>query len=126
VVAGFWQWVLDPGTWGTGIGGTALGLVTGHFKTNRGRISKLEAEVHECRKRDADLHVVKAGVRLLVGEMVRDNPNSQALKMFGDLLAQKLGPAPTIDEFADLLKQADEADPDDWGGPRRNTEGNRD
>lgn len=114
-----WSALIDPQTWGSGLGGAALGLVTGHFRTNRGRIAKLEAEVNECRKRDADLHVVKAGVRLLVGEMMRENPASPALQMFGDLLAQKLGPAPTIDEFANLLKEADEADPEEWTGPRR-------
>jgi hypothetical protein len=35
-----------------------LGLVTGHFKTNRGRISRLEKEVEECRERDADFKVL--------------------------------------------------------------------
>lgn len=110
-MAGFWQWVLDPGTWGTGVGGTALGLVTGHFKTNRGRISKLEKEVEECRERDADFKVLSAGFRMVVGEMMRENPNSPALQMCGDLLNKKLGPPPSIDDFANLLQQADKADP---------------
>jgi hypothetical protein len=116
---------LDPSSWTSGIGGAVLGLVTGHFRSSRGRVAKLEKEVAECRARDADLHVVKAGVRLLVGEMVRENPSSPALQMFGDLLAQKLGPAPTIDEFADLIKDADEVDPSEWTGPKREWEDRR-
>ena len=123
VPSSFVQSLADPALWGTGLGGTVLGLVTGHFKTNRGRIAKLEAEVEECRKRDADFKVVAAGFRMVVGEMMRDNPQSPALQMCGDLLARKLGPAPTIDEFTDLLKQADEADPEEWSGPRKEWDG---
>lgn len=119
-MAGFWASVLDPSVWGTGVGGTALGLVTGHFKTNRGRITRLEKEVEECRERDADFKVLAAGFRMVVGEVMRDNPRSPALKMCGDLLANKFGPPPTIDEFTDLLKQADVADPHEWTGPRKN------
>lgn len=123
---GFWEGFLDPAAWSTGIGGAALGLVTGHFKTNRGRISKLEQEVRECHKRDADFRVFAAGFRMVVGEMARDNPNSPALKLCGDLLNKKLGPPPSIDDFADLIKQADEVHPDDWSGPKRDWEGERD
>jgi hypothetical protein len=36
---------------------------------------------------------------MVVGEMMRDNPNSPALQMCGDLLNKKLGPPPSIDEF---------------------------
>jgi hypothetical protein len=104
--------LFDPAVWSTGIGGTALGLVTGHFKTNRGRITKLEKEVEECRERDADFKVLAAGFRMVVGEMMRENPMSPALQMCGDLLNKKLGPPPTIDDFADLLAQADERAPD--------------
>lgn len=111
-VSSFWQTVLDPSLWGGAGGGAAIGLVTGHFKTNRGRIARLEKEVEECRQRDADFKVVAAGFRMVVGEMQRENPKSPALKMCGDLLSRKLGPPPTIDEFTDLLKQVDESVPD--------------
>lgn len=123
MAAGFWQWVLDPSTWGTGVGGTALGLVTGHFKTNKGRISKLEKEVEECRARDADFKVLAAGFRMVVGEVMRENPKSPALQMCGDMLNRKFGPAPTIDEFADLIGKVDEVAPEEWTGPRRKWEG---
>lgn len=103
---------MDPTIWAPGLGGGIVGLVTGHFKTNRGRISKLEQEVEECRQRDADFKVVAAGFRMVVGEMMRDHPKSPALQMCGDLLTRRLGPAPTIDEFTDLLKQVDSAVPD--------------
>lgn len=122
-MASVWQTFLDPQAWSTGIGGAAIGLVTGHFKTNKGRISKLEKEVDECRKRDADFKVLGAGFRMIVGEVMRENPTSPALQMCGDLLSRKFGPAPTIDEFADLLKQADEASPEPWTGPRKSWDG---
>jgi hypothetical protein len=118
--------LFDPAMWTTGVGGAALGLVTGHFKTNRGRITRLEKEVEECRERDADFKVLAAGFRMVVGEMMRDNPHSPALQMCGDLLNKKLGPAPSIDEFAHLLNQADEASPQAWEGPRKNWGQDRD
>jgi hypothetical protein len=39
--------------------------------------------------------------------------------MCGDLLNKKLGPAPSIDEFAHLLNQADEASPQRGKGRAR-------
>lgn len=119
-MAGFWQTIVDPQLWGGTAGGAFLGLVTGHFKTNRGRITKLEQKVEECRKRDADFQVLGAGFRMIVGEVMRENPNSPALKMCGDLLSRKFGPPPTVADFADMLKQADQVSPEPWDGPRRN------
>lgn len=111
-MAGLLDSLFDPAVLTTGLGGTVVGLLTGHFKTNRGRIARLEKEVEECRQRDADFKVVAAGFRMVVGEMMRDHPQSPALQMCGDLLTRRLGPAPTIDEFTDLLKQVDQAVPD--------------
>lgn len=110
-MSGFFERLVDPAVWGTGAGAAALGLVTGHFKTNRGRIDRLEKEVEECRRRDADFRVVAAGFRMVVGEMQRENPRSPALQMCSDLLNRKLGPPPTIDDFVDLVNQIDEVSP---------------
>lgn len=114
---GVWSSLTDPSQWAIALGGAVAGGATGLFKTNRGRIARLEKEVEECRQRDADFRVVAAGFRMVVGEMMRDNPHSPALQMCGDLLNRKLGPPPTVDEFSDLLNQADEVDPQyNWTG----------
>ena len=95
---------LDPTTvFGTLGGGGILGFVGAKFH-------KLDAEVQECRKRDANIVVVMAGVQLLVGKLERDDPESVELRMFGDLLNRKLGPPPSVDDFADLVKRLDEVD----------------
>lgn len=104
--------LIDPAVWSGagGAGGAALGLVVGHVKTRNGRIAKLEKEVEECRRRDADFRIISAGVRLMVGELRDKIPDSQALKMFGDLMEQRLGPPPTAEDFDDLIGQIDKAD----------------
>lgn len=101
--------LFDPAVW-AGAGAAALAFVGGRVTKRDARISKLEEEVEECRKRDADVLILTAGVRLMVGEMKRRSPGSPALQMFGDLLNRRLGPPPSIDEFAELLKQIDQAD----------------
>jgi hypothetical protein len=68
--------------------------------------------VRECRKRDSDMAILSAGVRMMVGELSRELPNSHSLKLFGDMIAEKLGPPPSIEDFADLLRKVDEAAPD--------------
>lgn len=92
-------------------GAGVLGLVAGNMKMRHGRLAKLEREVEECRHRDARMKVVEAGFRLVVGEMVRENPNSPALRMCGDLLNRKLGPVPhDMAGFQDLLNDLDRLD----------------
>lgn len=76
------------------------------------RFHRLEKEVRECRKRDADVRIIMAGVRVMAGEMRRELPKSQALAMFEDLCVRRLGPAPDINDFVDLLRQIDDAAPD--------------
>lgn len=94
----------DPTTViGTLGGGGILGFVGAKFH-------KLDVEVQECRKRDANIVVVMAGVQLLVGKLERDDPDSIELRMFGDLLNRRLGPPPSVDDFADLVSRIDEAD----------------
>ena len=103
---------LDPGAWlgAAGGGGGLLGFVAGQVRSRSRRITKLENEVEACRKRDARLVVVEAGFRMIVGELVRRDPDNQALKMCGDLLNRKLGPAPEgVAGFEDLLRKLDEA-----------------
>lgn len=101
-----WFLNLDPALLlgGTG-GGGALAFVGARFH-------RLEKEVRECRKRDSDMAILSAGVRMMVGELSRELPNSQSLKLFGDMIAEKLGPPPSIEDFADLLKNIDAATPD--------------
>jgi hypothetical protein len=91
--------VILGGTTGTGV----LGFVAARFH-------KIEKEVRECRQRDADVKIIMAGVRVLVGKMQRDEPNSIELRMFQDLCSRRLGPPPTIEDFEKLLGQIDEAD----------------
>jgi hypothetical protein len=96
--------LLDPATVGSVVGGGGvLGFVGAKFH-------KLDVEVRECRRRDADIVIVMAGVQLLVGKMKRDDPESIELKMFGDLLNRRLGPPPSVDDFNDLVSQIDQAD----------------
>lgn len=96
--------LVDP-AWligGTG-GGGALAFVGAQFH-------RLSSEVKECRNRDARFVVIEAGFRLVVGEMQRTNPNSAALRLCGDLLNRKLGPAPDISDLTTLLTALDDAD----------------
>lgn len=86
------------------------------------RFHRLEKEVRECRRRDADVRIIMAGVRVMAGEMRRELPKSQALAMFEDLCMRRLGAPPDIDDFVDLLRKVDEAVPD-YEPPRR-AEGN--
>jgi hypothetical protein len=99
------QWLLDlmslPTLAAGGSGATALGLVGAKFH-------RLDREVKECRARDSRFVVIEAGFRMVVGEMQRENPNSIALQMCGDLLNRKLGPAPSMGDLTDLLKQLDD------------------
>jgi hypothetical protein len=96
--------LLDPTTIGSILGGGGvLGFVGAKFH-------KLDVEVRECRRRDADVVIVMAGVQLLVGKMKRDDPGSVELQMFSDLMARRLGPPPSIDDFNSLLAQIDKAD----------------
>lgn len=98
--------LFDPALlFGVSGGGGVLAFVGARFH-------KLEKEVRECRKRDSDMAILSAGVRMMVGELGRELPNSQSLKLFGDMIAKKLGPPPTIEDFADLLRQVDDAAPD--------------
>lgn len=92
------QWV--AGLFG---GGGALAFVVAEYKG-------MKTEIKECRKRDADVVIVMAGVQLLVGKMKRDEPESIELAMFGDLLSRRLGPPPSIDDFHVMLKRIDDAD----------------
>lgn len=101
--------IVDPAVW-SGAGGALIGLVAGQVTQRGARLAKLEAEVEECRRREADFRIVTAGVRMMVGELRRELPKSTALKTFGDMLEQRLGPPPTIDDFRDLLTQVDRAD----------------
>lgn len=89
-------------------GGGLLGFVGGQVKVHRGRVAKLEKEVEECRKRDADFQIITAGVRMVVGKMRREDPDSPELRMFADLCHRRLGPPPAMDDFADLLSQLDD------------------
>lgn len=98
--------LLDPTVlFGGGGGATALAFVAARFH-------RLEKEVRECRKRDVDMAILSAGVRMMVGELSRELPSSQSLKLFGDMIAEKLGPPPSIEDFADLLRKVDNAAPD--------------
>lgn len=102
---------LDPsilfGSGGAGI----LGFVGGHIKSRNGRVANLEREVAACRKRDADVTILKAGMRILFGKVQREHPDSVELRMFGDLLARRLGPTPeTSLEFEEILRRLDEID----------------
>jgi hypothetical protein len=101
-----WESVSSSPLW-TGAGTAVLGFIGGHVKVRTGRLAKLETEVAECRKRDADFEILKAGVRMMVGEMKRSNPSSPALQMFGDLLERRLGPPPPIDDLQHLLNEID-------------------
>lgn len=102
----------DPATIGSLLGGSGvLGFVAAKFH-------KLDSEVQECRKRDANIVVVLAGVQLLVGKLERDDPTSVELKMFGDLLNRKLGPPPSVENFADLVRKIDLADDQSRDKPR--------
>lgn len=97
---------------GAGGGGGVLGFVAGHVKVRDHRMKKLEQQVEECRARDADVVILKAGVRLLVGKMRREHPESVELQMFSDLMNQRGFGTDTLapDSFDDLLKKIDEAD----------------
>lgn len=108
--------LLDPAVW-AGSGGAAFGALAGHLSTRRGRLAKLEAEVTECRKRDGDFVVVSAAFRMMVGEMARQDEHNPVLRMTRDLLQRKLGPVPSIEDMADLLRQVDEADQADREPP---------
>lgn len=103
------QSLFDPSIW-AGAGATAIAFVGGRVTKRDARINKLEAEVEECRQRDARFVIIEAGFRMVVGEMQRDNPNSVALQMCGDLLSRKLGPAPSLGDFSELLAKLDEQD----------------
>lgn len=101
--------LLDPAVL-TGVGSAIAAFITGRVTKRDDRISALETEVEECRKRDARFVVVEAGFRMVVGEMVRKDPRNQVLRLCGDLLNRELGPAPA--DFADLLSKIDDATPD--------------
>lgn len=98
---------IDPAIW-SGAGSAVLGLVTGSVAARRGKVAKLEAEVAECRRRDADYRIVTAGVRLMAGEIKRELPDSKVLAMVSDLLDRRLGPPPSVDDLADLITELDE------------------
>jgi hypothetical protein len=95
-----------------GAGGTGvLGFIGGHVKSRGKRITAMEKEIAECRKRDADVIVLKAGMRILVGKIKREQPESIELQMFGDLMARRLGPVPeTSLDFQELLNQISRAE----------------
>ena len=96
--------LMDPAVlFGGTSGGGVIAFVAARFH-------KLEKEVRECRARDADFKIISAGVRMMVGELRRELPDSQALKMFGDMIAEKLGPPPSIEDFEDMLREIDAAD----------------
>jgi hypothetical protein len=97
--------MIDP-AWllGTTGGGSVLAFVVGKFH-------RQDKEIKECRERDARYVVFEAGFHLVVGELVRTNPNSDALRMCGDLLNRKLGPAPDITDFSTLLTQLEDVPP---------------
>lgn len=91
--------ILVGGTGGSGV----LAFVVAKFRAQ-------DREIRECRERDADVKILMAGVRVVVGKMQRDDPDSVELRMFQDLCSRRLGPPPSIDDFSDLLRQVDEAD----------------
>lgn len=101
----WWQQLLDPQVvFGTAAGGGVLGFVGAKFK-------QLDAEVKECRQRDADVLVMIAGVRVLASKVHRDEPDCVELRMFNDLCTRRLGPPPeTAGDFDALLKRIDAAD----------------
>jgi hypothetical protein len=102
--------ILNPAVW-SGAGSAAVGFIAGHLKMRHGRMARLEKEVAECRKRDARVHVLEAGVRMVVGELLHRDPGNPALRMFGDLLAREVGPVNLdLNEFMELLNKVDEAD----------------
>lgn len=101
---------LSPALWSAG--GAVAGLLGGQFTLKSSRMAKLEEEVKSCRERDANFQVVAAGFRMMAGEMARELPDNQVLKMVGDLLNRKLGPLPAIDDLAELLNDVDQADRD--------------
>lgn len=105
--------LLDPTSWfaAAGGGGGLLGFVAGQVRARSRKLSMLEAEVQACRQRDARMVVIEAGFRMVVGELVREKPNSSVLQMCGDLLNRRLGPTPEgVDGFEDLLRELDKTD----------------
>jgi hypothetical protein len=111
----------DPNLW-NGLfagGGGLIGLLAARLTGKQSRASQLEQfkdelfkevreELEECKQGHARMLVAETGLRLLWGEAMRTNPHSQALRMCGDLIRQKLGPVQdTPAEFAALLDQLD-------------------
>lgn len=89
---------------GTGI----FAFVTGRVTKRDARISALEQEVEECRKRDGDVVVIKSCIRVLMGDAMRREPGNEAVRMCADLLNRRLGEnAKEPDDFQDLLNQID-------------------
>lgn len=108
---------LDPAVvFGSAGGAGLLGLVGAKFH-------KLETEVRECRKRDANVVILMAGVRMMVGEMRREIPDSHSLKVMGEIFGKAFGPPPSADELANLLHQVDIADDKRKDGHAKRTPG---
>lgn len=102
--------LFEPGLW-AGTGASALAFVGGRVTKRDARIKKLEDEVEECRKRDADWKLLRVGVQVMVEETRRERPNSPALRTMSSLLGQAFGPTPTLAEFQELIGKVDEATP---------------
>lgn len=103
--------LFDP-AWVTSVGTAVLGFVGGQVRVHRGRVAKLEEEVKACRERDADVLILTAGVRMVVGKVMREQPEAVELRMFNDLCNRRGLGTDTLDplDLEALIRRIDEAD----------------
>lgn len=101
---------LDTQFW-AGAGASAIATVGAAFTRGRSRFARLEREVEKCQQERAQVIVLKAGFRLMVGAMQRREPHAPELKMCHDLLTKHLPFTPedtNLACFADVLEALDQ------------------